>query len=111
MKDFFAVVLLFTYVVIIPIGSLIMMHFISVRFKRNVIWIVPVAVIIIVFTMLMFEVASYGKTLPEAWDFYIHSDAAIGLALLYIPAVSFSVVSTLGYYVTQFIKRRMIKNP
>ena len=56
MKDIFAVVLLFTYVVIIPIGILILMHFISARFKRNVTWIVPVAVIIIAFAMLMFEV-------------------------------------------------------
>ena len=110
MKDFFAVVLLFTYVVIIPTGILILMHFISVRFKRNVTWIAPVAVIIIASAMLMFEVVPNGKTLPEAWDFYIHSDAAIGLALLYVPAVSFSVVLTVGYYMTQFIKRRMIKN-
>ena len=69
MKDFFAVVLLFTYVVIIPIGILILMHFISVRFKRNVTWIAPVAVIIIASAMLMFEVVPYGKTLPEAWVF------------------------------------------
>jgi hypothetical protein len=110
MKELFAVVMLFTYVVIIPTGILILMHFISVRFKRNVAWIAPVAVLIIAFALLMFEVVPNGKTLPEAWDFYIHSDAAIGLALLYVPAVSFSVVSTIGYYVMQFIKGRKIKN-
>jgi hypothetical protein len=109
MKDLFAVVLLFTYVVIIPTGILILMHFISIRFKRNVAWIAPVAVIIVAFAMLMFEIVPNGKTLPEAWDFYFHSDAAIGLALLYVPAVSFSVASTIGYYVIQFIKDRKIK--
>ncbi|HEY5501470.1 MAG TPA: hypothetical protein VIK09_05770 [Candidatus Humimicrobiaceae bacterium] len=110
MKDIFAIVLLFTYVVIIPTGILILMHFLSVRFKRNLTWIAPVAVIVIASAMLMFEVIPNGKTLPEAWKFYIHSDAAIGLALLYVPAVSFSVVLTVGYYVTQFIKKRKIKN-
>jgi hypothetical protein len=86
------------------------MHFISVKFKRNLVWISSVTVIIIAFTMLMVEVVSYGKTLNEAWKFYINSDAGIGLVLVYVPAVSLSVVLTIGYYVIQFIKKRNLKN-
>lgn len=99
--------LLLLYVLIIPVFFLWLAHLLSRKTGRNMVWLAPVVVTLAAAALLFTEVTQGYSALSfsEAWLHYISSDAGMGMAVLYIPAVMISLLSAVVYNIVLKVRK------